>query len=218
MIAIERQPRESGRLRAARVAVVDARQLIAEALASVVADEPSFDVVAVASGAVKAAAVAEARPDIVLVGVAGPAQAALELVDALCGLLPDVQIVLMADVLSREMVGAVLERSLAGLLLTDHPAQDLTSSLSLIAQGRSVMPTGWQSVLGAEPTGPLDALSDRQMEVLRLLAEGCSYEEIGGRLFISVNTVKFHMRSIFERLGVRNRMAAVRILTDAASG
>jgi DNA-binding NarL/FixJ family response regulator len=218
MIAIERQPRESGRLRAARVAVVDTRQLIAEALASVVADEPSFDVVAVASGAMKAAAIAEARPDIVLVGVGGPGHASLELVDALCGLLPDVQIVLMADALSREMVSAVLERSLAGLLLTDHPAEDLTSSLSLIAQGRSVMPTGWQSVLGAEPSGPLDALSDRQMEVLRLLAEGCSYEEIGGRLFISVNTVKFHMRSIFERLGVRNRMAAVRILTDAASG
>ena len=45
-----------------------------------------------------------------------------------------------------------------------------------------------------------------------LLADGCSYEEIGTRLFISLNTVKFHVRSIFVRLGVRNRMAAARLL------
>jgi DNA-binding NarL/FixJ family response regulator len=215
MTVIDRRPREAGGLRAARVAVVDARQLIAEALASVVADERGFNVVSIASGQMKAAAVAEAQPEIVLVGVGTPAHPALEFVDALARLAPEAQIVLMADALSREVVSAVLERSLAGLLLTDHPAEDLTSSLSLISQGRSVMPTGWQSVIGAEPSGPLDALSDRQMEVLRLLAEGCSYEEIGGRLFISVNTVKFHVRSIFERLGVRNRMAAVRILTDS---
>jgi DNA-binding NarL/FixJ family response regulator len=50
------------------------------------------------------------------------------------------------------------------------------------------------------------------MQVLTLLADGCSYEEIGARLFISLNTVKFHVRSIFLRLGVRNRMAAARLL------
>jgi LuxR family maltose regulon positive regulatory protein len=50
------------------------------------------------------------------------------------------------------------------------------------------------------------------MEVLTLLADGCSYEEIGAKLFISLNTVKFHVRSIFMRLGVRNRMAAARLL------
>jgi DNA-binding NarL/FixJ family response regulator len=139
------------------------------------------------------------------------------LVYALRELLPTVHIVLMADAMSREIVAAVLDRSLAGLLLTAHPSEDLTSSLSLISQGRSVMPTGWQAVLASDHSGPLDSLSDRQLEVLRLLAEGCSYEEIGRRLFISVNTVKFHTRSIFERLGVRNRMAAVRILTDAST-
>jgi DNA-binding NarL/FixJ family response regulator len=50
------------------------------------------------------------------------------------------------------------------------------------------------------------------MEVLVLLSDGLSYEEIGARLFISLNTVKFHVRSIFLRLGVRNRMAAARLL------
>lgn len=66
--------------------------------------------------------------------------------------------------------------------------------------------------LVAERNDPVDTLSGRQLEVLRLLADGCSYEEIGSRLFITANTVKFHVRSIFERLGVRNRMAAARML------
>jgi two-component system, NarL family, nitrate/nitrite response regulator NarP len=114
----------------------------------------------------------------------------------------------VADAPSRRLLGAVLERSLGGLLLTDHLAASLVSSLTHIARGQAALPSGWQAALSRPSSEPLDSLSDRQLEVLRLLAEGCSYEEIGGRLFISVNTVKVHTRSIFERLGVHNCMAA----------
>jgi DNA-binding NarL/FixJ family response regulator len=216
MTVTDRQPRAAGRVSVARVAVVDARLLIAEALAGMVADSPAFEVVSVVSD-LQAETVTAAQPDVVLVGVDARSADALALVDAVREMAPGVQIVLIADAMNRAIVTAVLDRSLAGLLLTAHSSEDLNSSLSLISQGRSVMPTGWQAVLASVRSGPLDALSDRQLEVLGLLAEGCSYEEIGTRLFISVNTVKFHTRSIFERLGVRNRMAAVRVLTDAAS-
>jgi DNA-binding NarL/FixJ family response regulator len=120
--------------------------------------------------------------------------------------------VIVADAPSRRLLGAVLERSLGGLLLTDHLAACLVSSLTHIAPGaggacrvggrrrsRAPPPSRWTRSATA---------SSRSW----LLAEGCSYEEIGGRLFISVNTVKFHTRSIFERLGVHNRMAAARVL------
>ena len=83
-----------------------------------------------------------------------------------------------------------------------------------VADGRAVLPTGWKRAIAAERDDPLVTLSKRQMEVLQLLAQGCSYEEIGMRLFISLNTVKFHVQSIFSRLGVRNRMAAARILDN----
>ena len=77
-----------------------------------------------------------------------------------------------------------------------------------------MLPPGWQGALHADRNDPLHALSERQMQVLTLLADGYSYEEIGARLFISLNTVKFHVRSIFLRLGVRNRMAAARMLAN----
>jgi two-component system nitrate/nitrite response regulator NarP len=197
---------------ARRLAVADPRRLIAETLALAVGSEPMFEVVATVWGDIAPRAIAEAAPDMVLVGVGADEERAVALIDALGRLLPSAEIVIVADTPSRRLLGAVLERSLGGLLLTDHPATDLVSSLAHIARGQAVLPSGWQATLARRSSEPLDTLSDRQLEVLRLLAEGCSYEEIGGRLYISVNTVKFHTRSIFERLGVHNRMAAVRVL------
>jgi DNA-binding NarL/FixJ family response regulator len=199
-----------------RVAVADGRSLIADALGAVVAADQRFALGCVASGDLAAPEIAAAAPDIVLLGVARDISGSLAFVDALARQAPGVPIVLIADAVSADLVGCVLDRSLGGLLLTDHPAADLLASLAHIVQGRAVLPVGWQAALGSGRAGPLDALSDRQLEVLRLLAEGFSYEEIGAQLFISVNTVKFHTRSIFERLGVRNRMAAARILAQAA--
>jgi two-component system, NarL family, nitrate/nitrite response regulator NarP len=198
--------------RTLRLAVADPRRLIAEALALAVLGEPMFEVVTTVWGEISARAVAEVSPDMILVGVGADEERALALIDALTRQLPSAEIVLVADAPTRRLLGAVLERSLGGLLLTDHPATDLVASLAHIARGQAVLPSGWQAALARPSSEPLDSLSDRQLEVLRLLAEGCSYEEIGGRLFISVNTVKFHTRSIFERLGVHNRMAAVRLL------
>jgi len=199
--------------RTLRLAVADPRRLIAETLALAVRAEPMFEVVATVWGDIAVKPIAESTPDMILVGVGADEERALALIDSLVRRLPSAEIVLVADAPSRRLLVAVLERSLGGLLLTDHPAADLVASLAHIARGQAILPSGWQAALSRPSSEPLDSLSDRQLEVLRLLAEGCSYEEIGGRLFISVNTVKFHTRSIFERLGVHNRMAAVRVLS-----
>jgi DNA-binding NarL/FixJ family response regulator len=197
------------------VIVVDRRPLIADALATVIAASSGFEILSVISGPPLASAILAAAPDVVLIGVGADTSTVLAPVEALAPLIGGSRVVLIADALSPELVSCVLERSLGGLLLTDHSAEDLVASLRQIAHGQAVLPAGWQRELASAAPGPLAALSERQLEVLRLLAEGCSYEEIGARLFISVNTVKFHMRSIFERLGVRNRMAAVRVLSEA---
>jgi len=198
-----------------RVAIADPRRLIADALTLAVGGDPRFQVVATMWGEIAPQAIAAAAPDMVLVGVGAEEERALALIDALGRLARSAEIVIVADAPSRRLLDAVIERSLGGLLLTDHPATDLVASLAHIARGQAVLPSGWQATLSRRDHEPLDSLSERQLEVLRLLAEGCSYEEIGGRLFISVNTVKFHTRSIFERLGVHNRMAAVRVLAAA---
>jgi DNA-binding NarL/FixJ family response regulator len=195
-----------------RVAVADPRRLIAEALAALIAEREGVFVTGAiaADGALQA--VAEQRPDVVVVGAGADLRPAMELVRELRRREPRVEVVMVADALEPALVSFVLDHGIAGLLLSDATGGDVAACLHHVAHGRAVLPSGWQGALSVDRNDPLDALSDRQMEVLTLLADGCSYEEIGAKLFISLNTVKFHVRSIFMRLGVRNRMAAARLL------
>jgi DNA-binding NarL/FixJ family response regulator len=197
-----------------RVAVADRRRLIAEALAALIAGREGFAVTGavVAEGAVEA--ILQQSPDVVVVGAGTDSRPAMELVRELRRRVPQVEIVIVADALEPALVSFVLDQGIGGLLLSDAAARDVAACLDHVAHGRAVLPTGWQGALSADRNDPLDALSERQMEVLVLLADGCSYQEIGARLFISLNTVKFHVRAIFLRLGVRNRMAAARLLIN----
>lgn len=202
---------------AIRVAVGDERQMIAEALAALVDTMPGFTVTAVLSGEASLSSIAAEPPDLVLAGVDAGSGAGFALVRSIRALTPDLQIVIVADALQPEMVRFVFEQRLGGLLLTEMCARDVATSLDEVAHGRAVLPVGWQRMLADEHDDPLESLSERQLEVLKLLADGCSYEQIGAHLFITLNTVKFHVRSIFERLGVSNRMAAARVFAERSA-
>jgi DNA-binding NarL/FixJ family response regulator len=206
------------RTRKIRVMIGDRRRLVAESLAALIGSLDGFTVTGVIGGDDGIPAIGGHRPDVAVVGVGQDQAAAIELVRSLSARAPDLAIVLVAESLEPELVRFVLEQQLSGLLLTDASGRDIGASLDQVAQGRAILPAGWRQALTAERNEALDALSERQLQVLTLLADGCSYEEIAERLFITVNTVKFHVRSIFVRLGVRNRMAAARMLNKATRG
>jgi DNA-binding NarL/FixJ family response regulator len=200
--------------RTIRVVIGDRRRLIAEALAAMIEGLKGFTVTAVVSTEEAIPAIVCQKPDMALVGVGEDSDGTVELVRIINARAPDVDIVLLAETADPELVRFVLDNSLAGLLLTDASSSDMAASLGQVAHGHSILPRGWRCALSSNRDDPLDLLSARQLEVLTLLEAGCSYEEIGSRLFISPNTVKFHVRSIFLRLGVRNRMEAVRLLSE----
>lgn len=205
---------ESGQ-RTVRIAVADDRRLIADALAALLGKVSGFTVTGVITGD-GAAAVATHKPDVVLVGTPDHSEGALTLMRQVRAREPNVAIVALADAVEPGLIAFVLDQRLNGLLLTDAPADDLATCIDQVASGHVVLPASWQAVLADDPDDPLSALSGRQREVLELLAEGVSYEQIAARLFISVNTVKFHVRTIFSQLGVHNRMAAARLLSQYA--
>lgn len=198
-----------------RVTIADGRRLIAEALAALISGREGFIVTGAVAGGDAVRAIAKQRPDLVVVGVGADSRHAMELVRDLRRRVPGVGVVIVADALESPLVSFVVDQGIGGLLLTDAAGREVAACLDQVAHGRAVLPPGWQGALHADRDDPIDALSERQKQVLTLLADGCSYEEIGARLFISLNTVKFHVRSIFLRLGVRNRMAAARLLTRA---
>jgi DNA-binding NarL/FixJ family response regulator len=197
---------------ALRIAVRDPRRLLAEALGVLVAQLTGFVLTDVDPHGFAAPG---ERPDLVLVGVPQPPAEALAMVVSLRARLPQLPVVLLADSPDHGLVGFVLDHRLNGLLVTDCSAADLAACLRQVSRGNTVLPAHWQRFSTPAPGDPLQGLSARQMDVLELLAQGLSYDEIGARLFISANTVKFHVRGIFVRLGVRNRTAAARFVAGS---
>jgi DNA-binding NarL/FixJ family response regulator len=201
-------------IRTIRVVVADERRLIAEALAALIGRMPGFVVTGVIPNGLSLETIAAQNPDLVLVGIAQVSHGVYQFANSLHTRAPAIQMVLVADVLEPELVSFVLEEGLSGLLLTDAPAAEIAQCLDQVVRGHAVMPAGWQRMLVDDRDDSLSSLSERQLQVLRLLADGYSYDQIGAELFISPNTVKFHVRSIYLRLGVRNRMAAARVLNE----
>jgi DNA-binding NarL/FixJ family response regulator len=206
-------PRE----RQSTVVLVDERQLIVEALAALLGATGAFTTTTCAPDDGAAAAIALIDPDLILVGAGQRYDHALGLVEPLHQLMPDVRTVIVAEAQDPALIRYVLDQKVAALVLTSVTGDDLAFMLVQVMRGNVVLPAGWQSVLAESARNPIASLSARQLEVLRLLADGCSYDEISSRLIISVNTVKFHVRSIYLHLGVSSRMAAARVLEAGLS-
>ena len=202
----------ASRERHSSVVVVDERQLIVDALTALLANSGRFTVTASTTDHIDPAAIAAISPDLVLVGVGEAHEHQLRLIAALHRLAPAVRTVIIADSQDAELLRCVLDQGVAALVLTDATGEDLALTLDQVVRGHTALPAGWQGILAESDRDPIAALSGRQLEVLTLLADGCTYEEISARLIISVNTVKFHVRSIYVRLGVSSRMAAAKVL------
>jgi two-component system, NarL family, nitrate/nitrite response regulator NarL len=202
---------------AIRVVIGDRRRLIAEALAALIETLEGFTVTGVVAGDEVVPAIAAPMPDLAVVGVGEDTDGVVDLVETFTARAPEMNIVLVAEKAEPDLVRFVVDQRLSGLLLTNTAGPDMAVSLGQVATGHSILPCGWRLALSPDANDPLELLSDRQLEVLGLLADGCSYDEIGRRLFITLNTVKFHVRSIFLRLGVRNRMAAARMLSERSN-
>jgi DNA-binding NarL/FixJ family response regulator len=125
---------------------------------------------------------------------------------------PKLKILLLCGAVSRAVVSCAIEEHVEGLVLQSDAVEDLVLALRHVLDGRAVMPAGWQAV-SLEQNSLLATLSVREREVLELAAAGMSNKEIAELLVISLNTVKFHLRTIYSRLGVHNRVQATQAVS-----
>jgi DNA-binding NarL/FixJ family response regulator len=124
----------------------------------------------------------------------------------------DGRLVLLAPRLDAGLARESLDLAVDGVVLKCTAATDVVAALERIAAGDAVFPAGWLSAARRAGGAPEEILSPRQLEVLELLAEGLPNDVIAKRLFISRNTVKFHVAAIYQRLGVSNRVQAAHAL------
>jgi DNA-binding NarL/FixJ family response regulator len=135
----------------------------------------------------------------------------------LCSLNAQSSVVLLCLEMREDVLRCAIEHGVSGVILKTYTTEQIRDAIAYIATGRTVMPTGWQRVLGGAAYKPL-ALSPRQRQILALLAQGRGNEEIAAELRLSPHTVKFHVRALYLRLGVRNRVEAANRHTQMARG
>ena len=199
-----------------KIALIDDQPLVRNGIASLL-EARGFEVVAEASyGQEGIEAVRRTRHDLVLMDLRMPVMNGLEATRLLKAEMPDLRIVILTVSDSESDLMEAVESGAQGYLLKDLEAAEFFEALAAVERGEPVIPARLASYLwkqfqrggpsAAEPEkGDGDKLTDREWEVLRLVAGGNTNREVAERLVISENTVKFHMKGILEKLHLRNR-------------
>ena len=196
-----------------RLLLVDDHRLLRQGLRRAVEDA-GFDVIGEAGDGEEAVRLTAAlQPDVVLMDVSMPVLDGIEATRRLRGSVPDARVVILTMHGEEETIDQALRAGAAAYLLKDCSTDQVAETLHAVAAGDTDLSVDLARSLLAEMPGPEPAmatsLSQREVEVLQMFADGCSTVEVGERLYISAKTVKNHLASIYEKLDARDRTQAV---------
>jgi two-component system response regulator DesR len=171
-----------------------------------------FSVVATAQdGEAALAAIERLQPLVCVADVRMPRVDGLELARRAAASAPDTAVLLYSGVSDKGLVSDALDAGARGFALKDAPLDDLSRAVDTVAAGAMYVDPVLAAALASRRNDERKALSEREREVLRLLAEGGSYAEIGSALFLSPDTVRAHAQRAMTKLGARTRTQAVAV-------
>ena len=212
-----------------RVMIVDDQTLLREGFRKLLELEPGIEVVGMAADGEDALALAErlyagqTPPDVILMDIRMPRMDGISAVRALKARWPEIHIVILTTFDDDELIYNGLRAGALGYLLKDCSAEQLINAIRAAARGEVLLqPNIAGKILAglAQPIPPkpapassatmayVEELTERERDILKLVARGASNREIGEALFITEGTVKNHMSSILSKLGLRDRTQA----------
>jgi DNA-binding NarL/FixJ family response regulator len=194
-----------------RVLIVDDHGVVRAGLEQLISTFDDVEVVAAATGGSEAVDIALAQqPDVVLMDLEMPEVDGVEATRRILAARPATRIVILTSFSDRERILRALDAGAVGYLLKDAEPAELARGIAAAARGESPLdPRAARTILTVRSeSGPREALSDREREVLTLLAQGMANKEIARQLGISEKTVKAHLTSVFRQLGVTDRTQA----------
>jgi len=201
---------------AARVLIVDDHEVLAASLAQVLDHEPDLTVVGSAGTLEKARALlATAAPDVVLLDHRMPDGDGVEAIPELLALRPEASIVVLTATTADHVLIAAIDGGASGFVSKTRGLDEVTSAVRAAAAGESVISPEMLARLlprlHRREAEPRDTLTDREREVLQLLAEGLSNAAIAERLVVSVHTVRNHVANLSTKLGAHSKLEALSI-------
>jgi DNA-binding NarL/FixJ family response regulator len=202
-----------------RVLICDDQTVVREGLAAIVSTDPEIEVVGLASqGRQALELVPEARPDVVLMDLKMPVMNGVEATQRLGSQFPSVRVLILTTYADEEWVLDAVRAGAAGYLLKDTRRDDLLAAIKGTAQGKSFVDPGVagklmrQVAAAPAPATPdesqFEALTERELEVLKLLVQGHSNPEIAKRLYLAPGTVRNYVSVVLQKLGVSDRTQA----------
>ncbi|WP_328533385.1 response regulator transcription factor [Micromonospora zamorensis] len=199
-----------------RLLIVDDHPVVRDGLRGMFTGDPGFEVVGeAADGAEALALVATVRPDVVLMDLRMPGMNGVTAIGRLARSGSTARVLVLTTYDTDADVLPAIEAGATGYLLKDTPREELVRAVRAAARGESVLAPSVAGRLMGRLRAPVEEpLSQRELEVLTLVARGASNREAASRLFISEATVKTHLLHVYTKLGVNDRAAAVATAYD----
>ncbi len=194
-----------------RVLIADDHRLMLAAIRRALGDAEGFEIVGeVSVGSHVVPAVRETKPDVVLLDLRMPELDGLACLERLRKHDPTIAVVILSSYSDAAQIEAARQAGALGYVVKTVEPVDLATVLRSALSGRTFAVWGADERQGAKPSAGATALSDREAVVLEAVARGLSNREIGRQLWISEQTVKFHLRNIYRKLGISSRTEAAR--------
>jgi len=191
-----------------RLLIADDHVLVREGLAATIGRQRDMLVVSQAANGREAVDLwKQSRPDIALVDLRMPEGDGVTVIREIRDLDPSARIIIQTTYDTDEEIYQAIKAGAKGYLLKDAPLEELFDSIRKVHAGETCIPPALGAKLASRMSG--EALTGREIDVLKLLARGRSNKEIGTDLFVSETTVKTHLRSIFSKLDVMSRTEAI---------
>lgn len=203
-----------------KILIADNREIFREGLVKLLQDQSHIEVVyQCGSGAEAIEKAKEIEPDIILMDIDMPDQDGIEAVKYINESVPNIKVAMLTDCEDEEKLFSAIKAGARGYLLKDIAVDRLIKSIDLVVEGEVIVSppmadkllnefTSMKDEIDAKKTESENELSDREVEILKLVAGGATNKEIAESLVIAENTVKVHVRNVLEKLHLRNKQQA----------